>query len=344
MVPAITAGGRSFKDAFLYYAHDKRRDGEAVRFTTDRVAWVETVNLPTGDPERAWRIMAHTALAQAELKAAAGTKATGRKLKKPVYAYSIAWRPGERPAKAEMMEAARSSLKAQGIEEHQAIILCHSDEPQPHVHIIVNRVHPATGKAATLSNSKLKLSQWAEAYERGRGKILCPQRVTNNARRSRGEFVRHPRMPRPVFEFNRATANDHLLRETFATTGQRQQDAHLHEIGRAIKRSHARQWRDMEQVYRNAQRIGRERGDDPAEIRAGFLKACAELRDTQEGQRQDFRAAWDARNAERRKSLAPYSDHEATRRAGRAYRGGLTRTRYGDDRFGGPGRDAPKPD
>src|SRR3989440_1431286 len=147
MVPAITAGGRSFRGAALYYLHDKREDGEAVRLTADRVAWVETVNLPTGDPERAWRIMAHTALAQAELKAAAGTKATGRKLKNPVFAYSIAWHPGERPTKAGMIEAARSSLEAQGLEEHQAIILSHDDEPQAHVHIIVNRVHPATGKS-----------------------------------------------------------------------------------------------------------------------------------------------------------------------------------------------------
>src|SRR3954465_10317618 len=142
MVPAITAGGRSFKGAALYYLHDKRRDGEAERFTTDRVAWVETVNLPTGDPERAWRIMAHTALAQTELKAAAGTKATGRKLAKPVFAYSIAWHPGETPAKTEMMEAARASLEEQGLDQPQAIILCHTDEPQAHVHIIVNRVHP----------------------------------------------------------------------------------------------------------------------------------------------------------------------------------------------------------
>jgi relaxase-like protein len=238
MVPAITAGGRSFRGAFLYYAHDKRRDGEAVRFTTERVAWVETVNLPTGDPKRAWKVMAHTALAQAELKAAAGTKATGRKLKNPVFAYSIAWHPGERPTKAQMMEAARASLEAQGLEEHQAIIFRHTDEPQAHVHIVANRVHPVTGKAATLSNSKLKLSQWAEAYERERGKVFCPQRVSNNARRSRGEFVRHPRTPRPMFEFNQATANDQL-RRTFAATGQRQQDAHLHEIGRTMRRSHA---------------------------------------------------------------------------------------------------------
>src|SRR6267142_1452057 len=175
MVPAITAGGRSFRGAALYYLHDRRQEGEAERFTSGRVAWVETVNLPTGDPERAWRIMAHTALAQAKLKAAAG-----------------------------------ASIAAQGLEEHQAIILAHTDEPQGHVHIIVNRVHPVTGKAATLSNSKLKLSQWAEAYERKRGKVYCPQRVENNARRRQGEFVRHPRTPLPLCEFNRATGNDHL--------------------------------------------------------------------------------------------------------------------------------------
>src|SRR5256714_2548884 len=285
MVPAIAAGGRSFRGAALYYLHDKRQDGEAVRLTADRVAWVETVNLPTGDPERAWRIMAHTALAQAELKAAAGTKATGRKLKNPVFAYSIAWHPGERPTKAEMMEAARSSLEAQGLEQHQAIILCHDDEPQAHVHIVANRVHPATGKAATLSNSKLKWSQWAEAYERKRGKVFCPQRVRNNARRGRGEFVRHPRTPRPLFEFSQATGNDHLG-AVFAATAQRQQDAHLHELGRAMKRSHARQWRELEQVYRDR---------DTGKARDDFLRHCDTLRDTQARQREELRTAWETR-------------------------------------------------
>ena len=52
------------------------------------VAWTEVLNLPTADPDRAWRMMADTALSQAELKAAAGIKATGRKLTSPVLAYS----------------------------------------------------------------------------------------------------------------------------------------------------------------------------------------------------------------------------------------------------------------
>jgi hypothetical protein len=72
------------------------------------------------------------------------------------------------------------------------------------VHVIVNRVHPVTGKAATFSNSMLKLSEWAEAYERERGEILCPRRVENNARRRRGAFLRHPRQPQPAFELSRA--------------------------------------------------------------------------------------------------------------------------------------------
>jgi hypothetical protein len=232
-----------------------------------------------------------------------------------------------------MMEAARSSLEAQGLEEHQAIILCHTDEPQAHVHIIVNRVHPVTGKAATLSNSKLKLSQWAEAYERKRGKVYCPQRVRNNARRRKGEFIRHPRTPRPVFEFSQATGNDHLG-AVFAATAQRQQDAHLHEIGRTMRRSHARQWRELRQLYRDR---------DTGKFREDFLKQCDALRDTQERQRQELRTAWETRNIERSAALSPFADREATRRAGRAYGQGLTRSRTGDERFGGPGRDGPEP-
>ena len=36
---------------------------------------------------------------------------------------------------------------------------------------------------AGLNRSKLKLSKWAEEYERGQGKIRCPQRERNHARR-----------------------------------------------------------------------------------------------------------------------------------------------------------------
>ena len=270
MVPAVTEGGRSFKGAALYYLHDKRQAGEAERLTTGRVAWTHTFNLSTDDPERAWRIMAHTAMSQAALKAAAGEKATGRKLTKPVHAYSLAWHPeqrGQGVTREHMLAAALDSIKAQGLEGYQAIILAHDDEPQPHVHIIVNRVHPETGKAATLSNCKLKLSQWAEGYEREHGKIYCDKRVENNARRKEGEFVRDPRIPRPVYEFNKSVANDSLTAD-FVRSDQKQKDAQLYATGRLLKDNHAKQWAELKRVYAISRKKIHENGDRQKEAKA----------------------------------------------------------------------------
>ena len=83
---------------------------------------------------------------------------------------------------------AQESLKALGMERHQALVVSHRDG-QPHVHVIANRVDPESGKAAGLNRSKLKLSKWAEEYERVQGKIRCPQRERNNARRGQGKRV-----------------------------------------------------------------------------------------------------------------------------------------------------------
>jgi len=246
MVPAITEGGRSFKGAALYYLHDKRKPGEAERLTSDRVAWAHTLNLATDDPERAWRIMADTAMSQAELKAAAGEKATGRKLTKPVHAYSLAWHPEQRVDKETMLAAALESIKTQELEGYQAIIVAHEDEPQQHVHVLINRVHPDTGKAATLSNCKLKLSQWAEGYEKQQGKVYCQKRVENNERRRQGEAVREPRKPRHQYEVE--AGNDSLSFD-FIKSNQQQKDAALSELGRTIQQSHAKQWAELKRVY-----------------------------------------------------------------------------------------------
>ena len=87
-----------------------------------------------------------------------------------------------------MKRTAAESLKGLGMERHQALVVSHRDG-QPHVHVIANRVDPESGKAAGLSRSKLRLSKWAEDYERGQGKIRCPARERNNKRREAGERV-----------------------------------------------------------------------------------------------------------------------------------------------------------
>ena len=194
MVPSVTKGGASFKGAAVYNLHDKEAE------TAERVAWTETVNLITSDPEKATRVMAATAMAQNDLKIEAGIKATGRKLEKPVYVYSLSWHPDEQPNKATMVEAARESIKALGVEDRQALTVCHNDEPYPHVHVVLNRVSMEDGLAANMRGDHLKLSGWAESWEKRHGKIWCEARVQNNERRERGEFVRGSNVPRSVFE------------------------------------------------------------------------------------------------------------------------------------------------
>ena len=184
MVPKIAKTGRSFKGAAQYYLHDTGAQ------TSERVAFTNAVNLPTDNPRLAVAMMIDTATHAEELKQAAGIKG-GRKLQKPVYSYSLAWHPSEAPTKAEQVEAARDTLRVLGLDQHQALIVAHTDKDHSHVHVIVNRVHPDQGRTASMSNDRVKLSQWAQSYEEGRGQVYCLERVQNNARRATGEYVKH---------------------------------------------------------------------------------------------------------------------------------------------------------
>lgn len=189
MVPKITSAGRSFKGAARYYLHDKGAN------TSDRVAFVETRNLDTQDPHRAVARMIDTATSANQLKAAAGIKG-GRPLQKPVYTFSLAWHPDEAPTRKEQIEAAHEALKALGMEDREALIVAHKDAAHPHVHVMVNRVCPTTGRAASNSDDRLKLSRWAEDHDRRHGRDHCPERRRNNAARRAGEWRKDQSAPR----------------------------------------------------------------------------------------------------------------------------------------------------
>lgn len=202
MVPDVAKAGHSFKGAFAYYLHDKRQEDGPQLATAERVAWTETRNLATDDPEAAKRIMIATARQADELKAAAGVKSTGRKSTAHVYAFSLAWHPSEasRLDRTEMMRAVDASLKVLGAEERQAVIVCHTDRSHPHVHVIVNRVDPGTGKMLASSNDFRKLSTWANDYEKGRGKILTPAREERKVRAREAFNAASSPAPMPVAE------------------------------------------------------------------------------------------------------------------------------------------------
>lgn len=185
MIVKVTTGGCSFKGAFQCYLHDKGAD------TCKRIAWVQTQNLCTDDPAKAWKHMAYTARAQERLKEASGQSRAGRKLEKPVFAFSLAWHPEQSPNREHKLETARAAIRMLGLDEHEAVIVAHRDEPQKHVHVIVNRVHPITGLAGDIRNSKRKFSDFSREYERTHGKIYCAQREANYRERQNGRATRY---------------------------------------------------------------------------------------------------------------------------------------------------------
>ncbi len=198
MIPKINGLGRSFAGVAAYCLHDAPESDDRSPETSERVAWTDTRNLATIRVERAARLMAATAKAAPDLKRLAGAAHGGRKLAKPVLHYSLSWAQDETPDRQEMSRAVDGSLEALGLDGHEALIVAHDDTRHPHVHVIANRVDPETGRAAKLGNSKLRLSRWAEGYERKQGRIRVERRVKNNERRRAGEEVLRPIWDRPL--------------------------------------------------------------------------------------------------------------------------------------------------
>lgn len=188
-----TTTGRSFKGVGQYLLHDKGAK------SADRVEFAETLNMASNRPTVAIAEMIDVAAHQRELKQANGKR--GTKTGKPVYHLTLSWDVSEQPTKAEQVDAAREALKSLGLQDHQTLIVAHTDTDNPHVHAVVNLVCPMTGDTAKLGNDRLTLSRWAQAYRKERGQEhLCPQRKANNQRRQDGEFVKADNMSRPQYD------------------------------------------------------------------------------------------------------------------------------------------------
>lgn len=277
MVPRLHDKGSSFKGAAAYLLHDKDKAQ-----TSERVEWAETRNLSTNDPQVGWRVMAATAMDQDRLKEEAGIKATGRKSNKSVLHFSLSWHEEEKAdlTPEEMRRAAYGALRALGADKHQAMIIAHSDEAQPHVHVLVNRVSAEDGRMLSSSKEKLKLSQWAQEYEQERGKVYCQQRVFNNAARDRGEYVRDTSWkPRNVYEEEKA-ANDNSPKAKAIQEELKRKAAELARRERQIRERHEREWRQMEERHRAR----------TAELEREAKRGATIARDSV---RKDYRQSWE---------------------------------------------------
>ena len=135
--------------------------------TDDRVAWTATLGgSPTADVDLCVRMMQGRVADAPLLKQRAGVSARGRKLRNPYAHFTAAWPPGQAPTRDEQLELADRALSALGLEDHIAVVIAHNDTDHAHWHLVVCKVHPDTGKAASLGRSGLRLSKIAEQWER----------------------------------------------------------------------------------------------------------------------------------------------------------------------------------
>jgi len=277
---SIAAKGHSFKGAFAYYLHDKGAQ------TAERVAWAETRNLAHDDPAYAQSVMIATARQAEALKKAAGIKSTGRKAAGAVHAYSISWHPEKEsiPDRVGMVAIANETLKLLKADHLQAVIVCHQDTAHPHVHVILNRVDPATGKMHPFGNDAHKLDEWAAKYERDRAQIVSPNRDEKHEERKR-QAARAS--PKPAFAKSAAPAA--------ATAAKpKSRAALLAELQAAQKARHKQEWADLSAANKaRREAIKAERVDFKgiaAQHRAETRPLWSQLGKDQAAERRAFKA------------------------------------------------------
>jgi hypothetical protein len=181
MIPRIQTG-TSFKGAALYYLHDKKRGDEQERLTAGRLAWTHAINTLENEPEAVFAEMRQTSFDQTLLKQLSGNRLDGRPTERPVMTVALAWSPEQSPNRQDMIDAGMSFLRHMRWQEHQVLFVAHNDTKHPHVHLIINRVHPVTGMTIDDNWSKTRSQRWALAYEREQGHIFCEAREAKYGR------------------------------------------------------------------------------------------------------------------------------------------------------------------
>lgn len=263
MIVAKVSRGSSFKGIAAYLC--------GTREDQHRALWSATQNVGIQNMEIAARFMAASAMDADELKRQNGWDGRGRgTTKKPVYHAIMSWPEGMSPDIAHQEQAAREMLMAAGYDEAQALLVGHNDNGKTHVHIVVNLLHPETGKQFSGSNDYRKMQAWALDYCNENGidtDEIAPNRKKNAERREQAK------------EQNRPLKNDELEGTKRLSRAEwnrmRAALAKRHETQRtALRKCHAEDWgfaktkiaaaktenkRTFRREYAHQKRLARER-------------------------------------------------------------------------------------
>lgn len=167
----INPRGHSFRGVTAYLMHDKGAE------TSERVGRTSTRNLHTDDIEKSSRWMAWTDQNSRFIQQENGGGGAGAPARAGnTYHLSLAWRPDDQPTWEHMEETAHAAMERRGLHEHQYFLVEHTDEPHKHLHIVVNLVHPQTGRINNPWKDREVLDRWANEYEQQHG-IQCENRA-----------------------------------------------------------------------------------------------------------------------------------------------------------------------
>lgn len=121
---------------------------------------------PGADTENFQTSCLSLATAAAEMRAVAKRNA---RVRDPVYHVILSWQQGEEPTNTQMYDAGEAALAALDMREHQYVFAVHRDTENTHLHLMVNRVHPETGRAVHPGLSHLKLDRCMRELELAQG-------------------------------------------------------------------------------------------------------------------------------------------------------------------------------
>lgn len=174
MIGKIPRAGRGFRGLVNYLLYGSRRSGSAM----SRPAWTSTNNLIIDDPDQVPDLMRMTA-------------AKSVRVVRPVYHFVISWHASERPTPDAMRKVADRACRDLSLDEHQQLFIAHHDTRHPHVHVVVNRVHPETGVAWSTSHDYRRLEQSIARQASEMGFVRVPGR--HNARHDGATLPRRAR-------------------------------------------------------------------------------------------------------------------------------------------------------
>lgn len=106
----------------------------------------------------------------------------------PVYHFVITFDPKDRAAGKidpdKMQSIAGQVLERMGLKDYQGLIYAHRDTKHPHMHFLVNRVHPETGKAYSRHNDGRRLTEICREIAREHG-LNIPRDLAQEQTRQR---------------------------------------------------------------------------------------------------------------------------------------------------------------